>query len=178
MVELIPKKQQKIQLPHWLEALFYAALVFFILAIIGFVMINRFQAAVVRDIQVNREAIEKERSPERRTMEASVKEYQKKINDFAALLTNHRETSKFLAQAEKLVHPRVWFPEISVDAQKMTVKLSGSAADFVAVGQQMTILQNNSLVNNVVLSTISVSREGEVQFSLSLSFDPGIFQAQ
>src|SRR3989344_263241 len=105
MVELIPKKQEHMPLPHWIDALFYIALGFFILTIVGFVIINRLQDAAAKDILVIREAIEKERSLERRTTEASVKAYQKKINDFAALLEAHRETGKFFVQMEKLIHP-------------------------------------------------------------------------
>lgn len=166
------------QLPHWIDALFYVALVFFILTIVGFVIINRLQAVAQQELQNTKDAIEKERSPKRRTLEADVKMYQKKINDFAALFSAHRETTVFFTQVEKIIHPQVWFPEISLDAQKMTVKLSGRAKDFTALGQQISILESNPLIKNVILSDISLSREGEVQFSLGFSFDPGIFQAQ
>lgn len=174
MVELIPKKRE-IQLPHWLDVLFYVAIGIFIFSILGWFIITRIEDAAQKDLQVAKEKISREHSPERQAMKAEVLLYKKKIEDFAALLDTHYQTSKFLQHLEGRVHPKVWFSEIALDVEKFTVKLVGNADSFQTVGQQIMIFEGDKLLKNVNLSSLSSGKEG-IQFSLDFSFDKAIFE--
>jgi len=175
MVELIPKKRE-VTLPRGMTVLFYASWVIFIFVLVAFGILSLLIKKAEDNLQETKATIEKERSPERIQLEAELKEYEKKIKDFSQLVASHFDTRKFFAELEKNTHPNVWFSEISLDFEKFTVKLSGKAESFTALGQQLSILEQAQFFKNVNLSDLSLSKEGEVKFSLDFSFGQELFQ--
>jgi Tfp pilus assembly protein PilN len=177
MVELIPK-QQKVTLPRWMTVLFYGSLGAFVLVLAVFGILTLLVGATESDLQATKAAIEQEQTVERRQLEAELTGYAKKITDFSKLLALHYDTRRFFAELEMNTHPRVWFSETKIDFDKLTVRLSGKAESFSALGQQLAIFEQSPFFRNMNLSAVSLSREGEVRFSVDFSFDPKLFQQQ
>lgn len=174
-IELIPKKHES-RLPGGIKIFSYASIAIFTIVVVVFVVLRLRIASAAGELQETRAAIERERTPERVAMEEEVKAYAKKINNFSVLLTSHYDTGKFFSAIERATHPRVWFSSLSLDAENLTVKLSGTAETFYALGQQIAILEQQQFFKSVNLSEIGLSKEGGASFSIDFSLDPNLFQ--
>jgi hypothetical protein len=102
--------------------------------------------------------------------------YEKKINDFSKLFSEHQETAKIFTFLEEKTHPNVWFSKFDFSADKLSVVVSGQAASFVDVGQQLLILKGEKSLKNINLSGLSLGEKKGVLFSLQLTFDPQVFK--
>jgi len=83
--------------------------------------------------------------------------------------------SKFFDFIQESTHPKVWFSAVEVNRNENQATLGGSAENFQALGQQFLIFKNSPLIKNISLSNIIIGKNGRVEFSLRLRFDPQIF---
>jgi predicted DNA binding CopG/RHH family protein len=102
--------------------------------------------------------------------------YEKKINDFSKLFSEHQETSKIFTFLEKKTHPNIRFSKFDFSADKLSVTVSGEAKSFIDVGQQLLILKEEKSLKNINLSGLSLGEKGGVLFSLQLTFDSQVFK--
>jgi len=173
-MEIIPKKI--IQIPKWLNYLFYISLIVLFLVIIGIFIINN----SVNNFQTTLKELDgflaQIRTPENIALESEVRSYERKIKDFAPLLEEHLETSNIFSFLQKDCHPKVWFQQFSLDSRQNKVNLSGETQNFETLGQQILIFKYDKLVGDVKLEKVSLGKEGEINFSLSISLNPQIFK--
>ena len=166
MVELIPKKIPK--LPNWLNILFYVSLLFLVLSISSYFVLNHFlkeSRAVVANLNQSLETLE---SSENLSLREEVLGHQKRIKDFSYLMSTHLESSNVFTFLEQVCHPRVQFDKFDLDSRTAILKISGTTQSFETLGQQLIILRGESLVENVTLSKLSMGRDGGVSFDLSI----------
>ncbi len=170
-IEIIQKPKPKI--PFWAKILLGSAIGLLLVAVGAYFFldytskktsqrINDTQAEINSLVIANRE------------VENKVLTYEKKIGDFASLVVSHQKPLNILLFLEQKTHPRVRFTSFAFDSAKTSVAVEGQAASFIALGQQMLILKKETILKNITLSGLSLSENGEIEFSLQLVFDPQI----
>lgn len=172
-VEIIPKPAQK--LPLWQNILFYFSISLLIASVCSYFVLNHFIKKAETHLADFEETLIK-KTPAEEALETEVLEHQKKIKDFAQLIDQHLYSSKFFDFFQKLCHPRIWFSQVSLNPPDNQVAVSGEADNFVTIGQQMLIFEQESLIKEVNLSQLSIGERGNVTFTLSLSLDPEVFK--
>jgi len=174
MIEIIPRKA--VPLPLWQKILFYILISLLLAAILSYFILGHSQKKSLTTLQSLEEEIAKEKTPPKIALEKEILSYQKKINDFARILDRHLLSSKFFNFLEKTSHPRIWFSKINLNPGEALVIVFGQAKTFPALGQQIQILKEEALIKNATLSKISLGPKGEIEFTLTLSFDPRFFK--
>lgn len=96
-----------------------------------------------------------------------------KINSFAGLFSDHKNIGKIFEFIEKNCFPEVWFSSFSFQGGK--IKVSGAADNFTTIGQQILFLKQQPQLANIILSELSLGKEGGVVFSLTLDLNPQVF---
>ncbi len=178
MVELIPKKEET-KLPRWTNVLFYASLAFLIFIIASFFILGTLDTSRQQQLKIITDSIAKENSrQDRKELKTRVLTYKKKIDNFTMLLGVHREGTKFFDALGSITHPAIWYNDIALDMQKLSVKLSGTASSFETLGQQILILAADPRIKDIVLSNPRLARGGGIDFSISFSFTSAIFVEQ
>lgn len=172
-IEIIPRKA--VPLPLWLKILFYILISLLLAALLSYFILGHFQKKSLTALQNLEEEIRKEKTPQKIALEKEILSYQKKINDFSLVLDHHLLSSKFFGFLEKTSHPRIWFSKINLSPGEHLAVISGRAETFLVLGQQLQILKSEALIKNTNLSKISLGKKGEIEFTLTLSFDPKFF---
>lgn len=173
MVEIIPKPP--IKLPAWLNGLFYFSLFLFLATVVSFFIFSNSSKNYRVELENLEKSITEQRTPEILTLEQEISGYQEKIANFSILLQNHLFPSNLLKFWEKMSHPKVWFSQFSLNSSEGQLTLTGSADSFLSVGQQLLILKEEPLIKSFNLSDISISKKGEVEFTLNVFLNPKIF---
>jgi Tfp pilus assembly protein PilN len=174
MIEIIPRKAAP--LPLWLKILFYILIALLSATVLSYFILGHFQKKSLAALQNLEEEILEEKTPQRTAQELEVLSYQEKINNFSLMLDRHLIASKFFSFLEKTSHPQIWFSKINLSPGEQLASVSGRVETFSALGQQLQILKKESFVKNVTLSKISLGEKGEIEFTLTLSFDPKFFK--
>ena len=174
MVEIIPRKA--VELPLWLKILFYILIALLLATALSYFILGHFQKKSLTTLQNLEEEILKEKTPQKTAQELEILSYQKKINDFALMLDHHLLSSKIFNFLEKTSHPRIWFSQINLSPGEALAIVSGRAETFPVLGQQLQIFKKEALIKNATLSKISLGEKGEIEFTLTLSFDPTFFK--
>lgn len=174
MIEIIPKPAQK--LPLWLNILFYFSIAFLLGMVSTYFILDHSLKSSKNSLKILEETLTQEKTGEEVVLEKEVFGYQKKIQDFSKLLSQHQFCSKLFEFIEGICHPKIWFSQINLNPAQSEVNLLGEAEDFTTIGQQLLILKSEPLVKNVSLSQIAIGKKGRVNFGLNLSLDPTIFK--
>lgn len=169
MVEIIPKEIPPI--PKWLNILFYFALALLIFSIVSYFILGSSLRNAQKNLVDLKNTLAGEETPEKIALEKEVLNYDKKVKDFSQIIVQRSASSKIFAFIEKTCHPKVWFPRFSLDPRSGQATFSGKAQSFESLGQQLLILKDESLVKSLGLEKVSISKEGEINFELSLSLD-------
>ncbi len=169
MVEIITKETPLI--PKWLNILFYFALALLIFSIVSYFILDSSLRNAQKNLVDLKETLASEETPEKIALEKEVLNYEKKVKDFSRLIVQRSVSSKTFAFIEKICHPKVWFPHFSLESRSGQATFSGKAQSFESLGQQLLILKDESLVKSLGLKKVSIGKEGEINFELSLFLD-------
>lgn len=173
MVEIIPKEAPKPS--KGLNILFYFVIFLLIFAIGGYFALNNFLQKADKELASLKLNITEVMTPEKIALEKEILSFKDKIDMFSYLIEQHLESSKVFGIIQKVTHPKVWFSNFDFNSRQKTLKVSGKTQNFESLGQQLIILENEETIDNVDLETISISKEGGIEFNLSLSFKPDAF---
>lgn len=169
-MEIIPKESSNSS--KGLGFLFYFSLILFLSFVVSFFI---FKYHVLVQAQKEMKTLEviliEGMTPEKLAMERELLGYEKKIDKFSTLIARQTKGSKFFSAFEKVVHPQVWFSEISLNIREGIVGLSGHAKDLEVVEEQLLIIHNQVWFKSVSLEAISTTEGEEVNFNLLISFD-------
>lgn len=174
MVEIIPKEKQVTSSQN--NILFYIALIIFVLAIGGYFvfifLINQSQ----NQITTLKTELEKQKTPEVVSLEKDILALQKKINDFSVIFPRHISVFDFFQLLENKTHPDIYFYSLTLSSSEFRAQLFGRAKSFNAIDQQIQLFKKEKLVDTLDLTTISLNKQGEVEFTLDLTFDAQFFK--
>jgi len=173
MVEIIPKESPKPS--RGLNALFYFAIFLLILSIGGYFALNNFLQKAEGELETLKLDITKVMTPEKNTLEKEILASKDKIDKFSYLIGQHLQSSMIFGIIQKTTHPQVWFTKFDFDPRQKTLKVSGETQNFESLGQQILILEDEETIDDINLETISISKEGGIEFDLSLSFRADVF---
>ncbi len=174
MVEIIPKESAK--LPSWLNALFFAFLVILFLSVLSFFILDNSLKKSGGYFQGLTVSLNELKSLERSASEREVLKYNSKIEAFFKLLDQHIRSSKIFDLIQASSHPQVWFSQFNLNAEGNKVILSGKTPSFEILGQQILIFKERNWIEKVELQKISISKERNVDFELSVYIKPGILR--
>ena len=186
-IELTLDKKRK--MPFWL-IVFAAVIAIAVLGLAGtyayFYFSGRKMASKIEEI--NNSIIPLEEAIKQK--EAQLILYQQRINDFKALFSKHKKVENVFTFLEKYTIPSIWFSDFSMaqgqsqsrgrgavpeTESQAAISLKGKSPSFLTIEQQVEVFSKQEEVQKVVLSSISISQEGEIEFSLEIIFNPAIF---
>lgn len=169
-IGIIPKPAQKASSLE--KNLFYFAIGLLLLSIGSYFVLDYFvkkSEVILQDLE---ETLAREKTEEETILEKEVFGYQKKVEDFSILISEHDYTSKFFNFFENLCHPKVWFSKINLDMIKHRLIVSGKADTFSILDQQLLIFQQEEFIRETILLKLSIGKEGLVNFTFDLTFNP------
>ncbi len=102
-------------------------------------------------------------------------DYKKKIDDFSALINNHKISSGIFVFIEGKTLPNVWFSNFDMSQSINGIKLSGEADTMETVGRQIQLFEQDQYVKHIDIVSSEVEPTGKVKFLLNLSLDPAVF---
>lgn len=173
MVEIIPKRPEK-ELPLG-NIFLFAAGALLLAAIFGYVIIVRSEAKDLLAIQDLEADISRVGTKDDKETERKVFDSESKIADFKSLWTGRQKNSEFFNNFGSMIHPKIWFSSIDFDPIELKAIFSGTAADFKTLEQQLIFLQSeNDIIENFELGAVTIGKEGDIEFDLTLDFTPKI----
>jgi len=175
-IELIPRKP--VARPPWQTILFYVATVFLGLSLISFFVLTYLSARASVQTKLLAQDLARGKTSEEQSLEKDVLKRQRQILVFENLLGQQKFLLPVLNLLGRAVHPQVFFSKVNLTVAENKIWLSGQADNFQVLGEQMLLLRRESLAKELNLSDVSISKEGGVNFTLEIIFDPLIFQAQ
>ena len=166
MVEIIPRPVE--QVDRWQKILLYLLIfVVVVLIITYFILVN-----LVENSQIYSEELEiritEGRTQERVELEEENIYYKNKIEDIMPFLNAHILSSKFFDFLSTKTHPRIFFSKISLTAKEARIALSGSSDSFSTLNQQLKALNEELLVEDMVLTSVSINKAGGIDFVLEI----------
>jgi len=174
-IEIIPKKAEAKPFTL-LDFLFYFSLTVLIVSLIGCLALFLLQKNSEKTLKDTEEKIQKVGTPEVIALEEKILLYQKKINDFSVLFDSHQSNLKFFTSLENLTHPKIFFSKTDLKIREGQISLSGIAENFEVLGQQFLIFEKEDYIKSVDLSKASISKEGKIEFTLTISFGNAKFK--
>jgi hypothetical protein len=109
-------------------------------------------------------------------MEDEVLALDAKLSDIGLLLDNHIFTTKMFEFVENVTHPKVYFSSFSFEASRGAITVSGVTDSYVTFGEQYLYLDDLEEVSNVKISSVQVTKDGQVRFGLSFNIDSSIYR--
>ena len=171
-IEFVSKKEKKRN--RLINVVFYSALVIFLVFGISYLFLFYTEGETRKEISSIRQSLQ--RSPAETALEDKVLGYQKKIVYFSSILDKHKSVINLFNFLERNTHPRVWFSDLQLNVEKNTLQLLGHTGSFEALAQQINILKKQDLVKNLKIKQVSISKEGEIDFSFFFTFDDQILK--
>jgi len=171
-IEFVSKKEKK--RGRLINIIFYSALVVFLAFVISYSFFFYAERKIRKEISSVKQGLQ--RSPAETALEDKVLGYQKKIVYFSSILDKHKSVINLFNFLERNTHPGVWFSDFQLNVEKNTLQLLGHTGNFEALAQQINILKEQDLVKNLKIKQVSVSKEGEIDFSFLFTFDDQILK--
>lgn len=159
----------------WVDVVFYfviSLLISTVLCYLIFVFKIYLQKKEVKNLDAATETVGTDIQKDH---EKIVFNYQKKINDYGFLVTDHKFISNIFSFLEKDTLPNVWFSKFSATAKQNKVDLSGEADNMDALSRQVATFEKNEFVKKVSLLGSNIGDLGKVNFNLGLLLDQKIF---
>lgn len=173
MVEIIPKSFEEI--PAWQRILLYFLIFLVIAIIIIYFLLGNLQKKSETYFQSLEERLSKEKAPQIAELKEENLDYKKRIEDFSLLFENHILNKKFFDFIEDKSHPKVSFSEVDLNSKSSQASLSGLTDSFLSLGQQVLIFREDELIEDLILSNVSIGKTGGVEFDLNIFFKEELF---
>ena len=149
-----------------------------IAVILGYAVLIRLEGKAKLAIQDLEGEILKAAAREDRQTEQKVLDYEKRIKSYADLAVKSKKASQFFENFENLAHPQVLFSSFELMADSLQAVVRGKTTSFQTLEQQLIFLRSQKdIIESVDLTDINLGKEGGADFSLNLTFKPGIFEA-
>lgn len=163
-------KVKKISL---IDILLYLCVILLAIFALSYFILTGWQKKLETELVGIDESLKK--TSEEESVEKEVLGWRQKIEDFGDLLAKHQTALNIFGFLEKAAHPQVWFKKMDLDLPKKTLILSGQAANFEVLGQQILIFREQESVESLDLSRVSMDKEGGVQFDVQIVLKVKIF---
>ncbi len=159
----------------WVDVVFYFVISLLISTVFCYLIFTLKIYLQKKEVKNLDAAIETVGTDIQKDHEKIVFNYQKKINDYGFLVTDHKFISNVFSFLEKDTLPNVWFSKFSATAKQNQINLSGEADNMDALSRQVAAFEKNEFVKKVSLLGSNIGDLGKVNFNLSLLLDQKIF---
>jgi Tfp pilus assembly protein PilN len=173
MVEIIPKEAPRPS--KGLSALFYFAIFLLFLSAGGYFVLNNFLQKAESDLSSLKLEVSQIMTPEKTALEQEILTSKGEIDNFSSLVDQHLEPSVIFSIIQRVTHPQVWFTSLDFDPVQKVFEVSGETQSFESLGQQILIMEGEETIDTVDLKTVSISKEGGIEFDMSLSLKADVF---
>ena len=153
----------------WLFNLGLAAAVVVAVALGGLWFYRRSLQVTRNDWAAEVETLESELRPE---LLAQLIDLSRSIAVIQNLLQNHIFPSNTLTFLAETTLPQVQFNDFSLSGQARTIRLSGLAASYRTVADQVRTLESHREVERVEFGGLARSEKGLISFRLTITFKP------
>lgn len=167
MVQVIPRKTVQ-QGSFIRKALPWFSLLLIVLVLGAYFLFDYQGKKTENLLEEKKQEIARNQAPEQIELEKRVLGFQKRIDDVILLLKAKEKTSDSLKFLETYVHPKIYFNNLSIDFESRTLIIDGSSNDFTSLGQQIFAFQKDPFIEKVELSSVGLSDQGDVKFSIEL----------
>jgi|YNPNPStandDraft_1061719.scaffolds.fasta_scaffold08216_8 Tfp pilus assembly protein PilN len=170
---IIPKPQEP--LPKWVNITLIVCLaLWLILGGIFFFLTRHIEHQKTQKKNLD-EQLTQLYSPEIKSMEEQINTIGQKINRFATVAREHKNSFRLFELLRYNCHPNVRFTSLNASFQEGNIILKGQTDTYLSLSQQIDILKKNPVINQVQVSDITLSREGKIDFQISFNVQPQIF---
>lgn len=174
MVEIIPRPVEEAD--KWQKTLVYL-LIFLVIGLIGvyFLLVNlkKNSEVYVGELETK---LAQGRTDERILLEQENLDYKKKIEAISPFLEAHILGSKFFEFLESNSHPRIFFSRLNLNIEESKAILSGNTDSFSTLEQQLSVFNQDFLIENLLLTKASLNKEGRIDFDLEIFLNTTIFK--
>jgi len=174
MVEIMPRPIEEVDKRQ--RALVYL-LIFLVIVLTGvyFLLGNLKKSSEVYIMELETK-LAQGRTDERVTLEQKNLDYKKKIEAISPFLEAHILGSKFFEFLESNTHPRIFFSRFNLNIDESKAILSGDADSFSTLEQQLSVFNQDFLIENLLLTKASLNKEGKIDFDLEIFLNTTIFK--
>ncbi len=155
--------------------MFYFALSLLAAAVLCYFIFSAKVAIQKKDIKELDAALESVGTNQQKEFEKTVFDYQRKINDFTALLKNHQFVSTIFSFMERQTFFNIWFDKFTLNKRDGDVDMSGEADNMAALARQVSAFEKNEYIKKITVLSSKIGGSGMVDFNLNVLMDPKIF---
>lgn len=174
MVEIIPKPIE--QATQWQRVLLYLLIFFVIVFIISYFLLANLEESSSIYNQELEIKIAQGRTAQRISLEEESFEQKKKIETIYPFLEAHTLSSKFFEFLESKTHPRIFFSKLNLNTEESKAILTGATDSFSTLDQQLLVFNQDSLVEDLLLTAAGLNKQGGVDFNLEIYLNNNFFQ--
>lgn len=157
------------------DVIFYIAISFLISSILCYLIFLVKISSQKYTIKTLEESMLTIGTEEQKEKEAQIFKYQKKINDYAKFLKDHKSALNVFSFLEEQTMPEVWFSRISLSEKEYSVILTGEANNMDVLSKQVMNFEKSEFVKRITILNSSVADSGKIKFSLTLSLKENLF---
>jgi hypothetical protein len=173
MVEIIPRKVEE---DKWQRVLLYSSIFLSVVLSGAYFLLDDLGKKSEIYVEELEARIAKERTAERIALEQENFDYKKKIEAVTPFLEAHVLGSKFFEFLEDNTHPRIFFSKFNLSIEEAKVILSGKTDSFSTLEQQLSVFNQNPVVEGMSLTRVSLNKEGGIDFDLEIFLNETIFK--
>ena len=178
-ISLIPKeyKKTKIGFGRVISKIGVIAIILVILALLaygGLLFYSSKMEENINSIQAQIKELNQQRDEE---FEKEVVATDKALKNLKTIFKNHLYWSNIFSTIEELTVPELGFTGFSGNlsgSSSATISLAGRTSGYTYLAKQMVSFQENDSISGIVVSGISLSTEGGIEFVLNINFSEDI----
>ena len=176
-IDIIPKQEtkQKTAISPF-KILYYLVVILLFATFLSYFFIEVSLKGAKQNLEELKIAISAKETKELKELEAGILRSKKQIDIFSSLFASYKKASSFFNFLKQNCHKQVFFSNLDLNIEGCALDIAGKAESFKVLGEQILVFQEQGLINNVSLTSLSMEREGRVKFELSLSLNSGIFK--
>lgn len=176
-IDIIPKQEvkQKFVISPF-EILYYLVIILLFVTFLSYFIVEISLKRSEQTLDELKTAISTKETKELKALEADVLRSKQQIDIFSHLFASYKKASSFFNFLKQNCHKQVFFSGINLNIEKDALEITGKAENFKVLGEQMLIFQMQDFIDNVSLMSLSMEREGGIEFGLSFSLDAKIFK--
>ena len=110
--------------------------------------------------------------------EANFIELKTGIEDLRKVLENRPYSSKIFEMLEEITLPRVQFTDLDADLSQAKLVLKTEAVDYPTLAKQVVVFEQDSRIEKVDLSEVSLETSGRIVSDLRVELNPDFLRSE
>jgi hypothetical protein len=170
-IKIAPKKIEAFEESPWISIAFSFSLVILLITTLAILFLFALTNRTKDNIKNLDQLLKASQTEKEIILETKVKKYQQKLKDIVPLIRNHRYYTRFFNNLQDSTHPQVMFSALKLKAKTGFAQLIGFTENLTTLSQQQKIFQENQFLKSAYLNNTSLTKEGKIEFNISLILD-------